>query len=320
MAENNDLFPEDEDRDPQAEEKSEDQSSDQEPASSEDEEIIELVDAADEDLVELTDEIDTGQAEAEEEIIDLTDIADTGQAEAEEEIIDLTDIADTGQAEVEDDIVELTDTVDDSEPESLEEIAEPAEESDSGQEEVEEDIVGLTEESDKDIAPADKEIGVAMEEDKELIALIDDIQSTLNGEKATPTDETAVSASDEETIDIENSIDTEAIDEDELMGPYMLGDDEYVETELSESESEFVDHLGIDLTSEVAKSALDEAEEATIEDVKAVEELRSTPMETGQLEETVKKTIANMLADEDSPISKAIDAAVKKELDKRAGS
>ena len=53
-------------------------------------------------------------------------------------------------------------------------------------------------------------------------------------------------------------------------------------------------------------------DKATIEDVKAAEEVKMAPIETSQLEETVKKAIVNMLADEDSPISKAIEAAVKK--------
>ena len=94
MAEKNDLFPEDEDRDFQIEEKSEDKSG-------EDDEIIDLLDEIDEDVVELTDEIDSGQEETEEEIIDLTDSADTGEAAAEEDIVEL-------EAELEEAAKEIT--------------------------------------------------------------------------------------------------------------------------------------------------------------------------------------------------------------------
>ena len=79
-----------------------------------------------------------------------------------------------------------------------------------------------------------------------------------------------------------------------------MGDDETFETEgLSYSESEFVDHLGLDLTTEFSKEMFKEDSEISIR--------------LGQkIEEAVERVIHNMLSDRNSRLVQAILKAAKK--------
>ena len=138
--------------------------------------------------------------------------------------------------------------------------------------------------------------------------LIDDIQATLNAEPAAAhVDERP------ETAEADDAIDTDAR-KDEAASYKFLDDDEFMEDDdIPESETEFVDHLGIDLTSEIERKALEEMEEAAMEDVKPTEGMDSA-MAPHTLETAVKQALTDMLADENNPLTKAIENAVKKAL------
>jgi len=150
---------------------------------------------------------------------------------------------------------------------------------------------------------------VEYEEDKELLELIDDIQATLD-EGQGPSEKGV----DEPHAETEEAMDEESLD-DEADDLKVIDDDELIQDEeLPASESDFVDHLGIDLTSEIERKALEESEEALVEDVRppGVE----APMDRGFVEASVKRAITEMLSEEYNPLTTAIEKAVKKALGK----
>ncbi|MBW1864843.1 MAG: hypothetical protein JRI64_04215, partial [Deltaproteobacteria bacterium] len=143
---------------------------------------------------------------------------------------------------------------------------------------------------------------VGYEEDKELLELIDDIQATLD-------DEPVASHIDdrEDTAEEDEAIDTDTREEDAESYTF-LDDDEFIDGgDIPESETDFVDHLGIDLTSEIERKALEESQEAAMEEVKPT-------VEPDPLDTAVKRALTEMLADENNPLAKAIENAVKKAL------
>ena len=146
------------------------------------------------------------------------------------------------------------------------------------------------------------------EEDKELLELIDDIQATLNDEPVA-----AGTGDQEDTPQADEAIDTDTL-EDDADAYTFLDDDELIEGgDIPESETEFVDHLGIDLTSEIERKALEESQEAVMEDVKPAESMESGIAPVA-LETAVKQALTEMLADENNPLAKAIENAVRKAL------
>ena len=108
------------------------------------------------------------------------------------------------------------------------------------------------------------------------------------------------------TADIreENDVTCEFLDDD----TFLKGDD------IPESETEFVDHLGIDLTSEIERKALEEMEEAAMEDVTPPTEDMDSTVEPDALKTAVKQALTDLLADENNPLARAIENAVKKAL------
>ena len=146
------------------------------------------------------------------------------------------------------------------------------------------------------------------EEDKELLELIDDIQATLNDEPLS-----ARVGDQESTAPTDEVIDTDTL-EDNADAYTFLNDDDLIEDGgVPESESEFVDHLGIDLTSEIERKALEENQEAVMEDVKPTKDMESG-IAPGAVETAVKQALTEMLADENNPLAKAIENAVRKAL------
>jgi hypothetical protein len=83
--------------------------------------------------------------------------------------------------------------------------------------------------------------------------------------------------------------------------PIILGDEEPFETtELSESDSEFVDHLGLDLTSEFSREIFGDDTVAAFAGI-----------DPALLEKAIELVVQKMLAQKESPLVKAIMQAVK---------
>ena len=309
-----------------------------------DDEILELTEedqesVADDDVLELT-EVVTDEDETEDDILELTDIAAADEVQ-DDGVLDLTqkveasdvddDIFDLTEPVIEDEVMGFLDTVEIPAQDMTEDIFEPVDIAQEADPDVDDDIFDPTEavadfdidEAAMDLTEPDEAMEpdegerfqetVALpspgyEEDKELLALIDDIQATLNDEPV------AAHVSDQEdTPQADESIEADTLEEDTDAYSF-LDDDEFIEGgDIPESETEFVDHLGIDLTSEIERKALEESQEAVMEDVKPTENIESG-IAPGSLETAVKKALTEMLADENNPLAKAIENAVKKAL------
>lgn len=309
MVDKDDLFQEEDGIDPQDHDRDE-------PSSDEDDDIIDLFDTVEipadiieEDIIELTDMIEasdddiielTDEAHAtviDDDVLDLTETVDVDEAEQEDDVLDLTDIADTAaeEEEAQDEILDLTETVSGDDT------------SQAGMDQTEsvEPVEPVQEEFSVETATMPS---VGYEEDKELLELIDDIQATLD-------DEPVASHIDdrEDTAEEDEAIDTDTRDEDAETYT-LLDDDDLADSDgIPESETEFVDHLGIDLTSEIERKALEESQDAAMEEVKPSEGMEPT-MAPGSLETAVKQALTEMLADENNPLTRAIENAVKKAL------
>lgn len=306
----------------------------------------------DNEVLDLTEVVAENENEPEDDILDLTDIADTDETE-DEGVLDLTQKAEASEVdddildltepviedEPEDEIIDLLDTVemsmddmydasdlDDNNLDAFDTAESPAAEEDT-----QDEILDLTEvvseddtsqtgmdqtESVEPVEPVQEELAVetattpsvGYEEDKELLELIDDIQATLDDEPLP-----AHVDDREDTTEEDEAIDTDTRGEDAETYTF-LDDDDLSDSEgLPESETEFVDHLGIDLTSEIERKALEENQDAATEEVKPSEGMEPT-MVPGSLETAVKQALTEMLADENSPLTRAIENAVKKAL------
>ncbi len=167
-----------------------------------------------------------------------------------------------------------------------------------------EDIVELADETEATeseienapFEPTDR-AAVETDEDKQILELIDDIQSTLDETKETETEST------EDEVD-QTPLAEEVIDKEESFEKsIILGDEETFETEeLSYSESEFVDHLGLDLTSEFSKELFEKDSEISV-----------VLME--KIEKAVERVIHKIISNKHSPLFQAIIKAVKKEVE-----
>jgi pilus assembly protein FimV len=289
----------------------------------------------DDDILDLFDEAETSDDTIDEEVIDLAEIAEESDEDVlelseeadDDEILDLDEAVDEADAEEEDDILDLTDTaaVEDEEVLDLTEAAEDFEDDeildlneavDEGEAEAEEEVMDLTEplgsnEPDRDEyeleTPTTPSAGY--EEDKELLELIDDIQATLNDKPITDDTEDQEETA-EDVVASDMNIPTEDAESYEF-----LDDDEFIASEeLPESETEFVDHLGIDLTSEIERKALEEMEEAAMEDVQPTKGMEPATNPDSVESTVIKQALTEMLADQDNSLVKAIEKAVKKAL------
>lgn len=298
-----------------------------------DDEILDLTEeaqesVADDDILELT-EVATDRDEAEDDVLGLTDIA--AAEDTEDDIIDLTEPA------TEDEVFDLLDTVEipaqdmtEDTGEAVETLGEAVPDTDDDLFEAGETVADIDiDEAITDLAETDETMEpdreerfqetaapppAGYEEDKELLELIDDIQATLNDEPVTSR------ASDQEsTPQTDEPIQGDTLEKNDDAYTF-LDDDELVEDkEITVSETEFVDHLGIDLTSEIEKNTLEEGQEGALEGVKPTESLEPD-IAPDAIETAVKKALAEMLADKNSPLARAIENAVKKALGQEADS
>jgi len=279
--------------------------------------VLELTDIASADDAEDDGDLDlTERAEAsdiDDDIIDLmepaaedegVDFLDTIEIPAQDMVEDNYEPADTtweADADPDDDITALTDTISEDEViELLDTVEIPAEDMEPDQEERFQEAVALP--------------STGYEEDKELLELIDDIQATLNDEPVTDR-----VSDQEDTPQADESIEADTLDKDADAYTFLDNDEVIEEGEIPESETEFVDHLGIDLTSEIEKKSLEESQEGALEDIKPTESVE-TGIAPDALETAVKQALTEMLADEDNPLAKAIEDAVKKALGQGADS
>jgi DNA segregation ATPase FtsK/SpoIIIE, S-DNA-T family len=272
----------------------------------EDDDIVELTDEArvsDDEIVELTEPVDEAEITPRDETFVPTDFEDTIAMEggAVSDIAQEEDLPDG-----EDEIVEPVEALDEAEITPRDETFTPTDFEDTMA--LDSELVRQAETDQADVPIKE------FEEDKELLELIDDIQATLDEEP-----EAVDSDLEEGLSETEEAIETDIIQEEEVE-PYELIDDDtiFAEQELADSETELFDNLGIDLTSEIERKALKEVQEAAIEEVQppeAMEGLTETDsVKTDSVETAVKHAISDMLSDEDNPLVKAIEKAVKKAL------
>jgi hypothetical protein len=212
----------------------------------------------------------------------------------DDDVIELTSKADITD-DTDEDILELADEVDitDDADEDILELADEADIADDTDEAAGWEIEDTPDE------PTDQ-TAIETEEGKQILELIDDIQSTLDETKGAEAEDTGDEVIQAPLPDGAE----EALDKKEsLEGSVFLGDDETLETEaLSYSESEFVDHLGLDLTSEFSKEMFKEDSEMSV-------------LLREKIEEAVERVIHNMLSDKDSPLVQTIIKAAKKEIE-----
>ena len=240
----------------------------------------------DDDILDLFDETETPDGTIDEEVIDLAEIA----GESDDDVLELSEEADD-----DDGILDLNDAVDETE-EGVMDPREPTGSNEPDQEDV-------------SVAETSTTPSAGYEEDKELLELIDDIQATLNDKPIT--DDTKDQEETAEDV-VASDMDIPAEDTESYE---FLDDDEFIASEeLPESETEFVDHLGIDLTSEIERKALEEMEEAAMEDVQPAEGIEPVTNSESMESTVIKQALTEMLADEDNPLVKAIEKAVKKAL------
>lgn len=241
-----------------------------EPPATEEDDVIELTDAAgDEEVLGLEETVESTSEE--EDIIDLMD-TDLSSLEENEGIIELES---GGPLE------------EDAEEEILELKTEAVTETDD-----DEDLLDLTDEVEPEVT----------DEGKEIMELIDDIQSTLNetGQKEADQESIATAAVAEEPPDSAEESGEKSI---------IMGDEETLEpVELSDSESEFVDHIGLDLTSEFSKEIFGEESSAS-----------AAAIDLSKLEQIIERVVNKMLSQENSPLARAIVKAIQKEIGNNNG-
>jgi len=259
-----------------------------------------------EDSGEAADTIREDELDTSDEFFDLT------EPTAEDEVADFLDTVEIPAQEMAEDSIEAAHTAREIDPDDNDAVTDF---------DIDEESMDLTE-PDAVMEPDQEERiqetvelpTAGYEEDKELLELIDDIQATLNDEPV------ADRVSEQEgTPQADESIEADTLEKDADEYTFLDNDEFIEEEEIPESETEFVDHLGIDLTSEIERKALEEKQEAVLEDVKPTEKLEAdiTP---GALEIAVKQALTEMLADENNPLAKAIENAVKKALGQGAES
>jgi hypothetical protein len=236
---------------------------------------------------------------------------------AEDEGMGLLDTVEIPDQDMVEDSIEAASTAQEADTNAGDDIFDDAE--DVTDFDIDEAAMDLTE-TVEDMEPDQEEIfqetaalpSAGYEEDKELLELIDDIQATLNDEPVAET------ASDQDgTPKADESIVADALDKDADAYTFLDSDEVVEDGEVPEYETEFADHLGIDLSSEIEKEPLEKSQEAVSEDEKPIEDIE-LDIAPGTLETAVKQALAEMLTEENNPLTKAIENAVKKALSQRA--
>ena len=267
------------------------ESFDAEPSDDEEIELSDILDASDdEEILELEEALDTVSEDR--DVLDLGE-AQTVKPDDDDDVIELAMVVETNEDE---EILDLTDEMTEPSLEDGDDIVDLTEHSETPASEIEN--VVTTEST----GPAD-----ATDEDKEIMELIDDIQASLDDKEPPEADAEPLEADTDQISSEEDAGDGMAAAEEDGQEPIILGDEESLETaEISDSESDFVDHLGLDLTSEFSKEIFGEG---------AKENLASA--DPAQLEEIIDRTVRKMLSDKNSPLMQAISRAVKKEIENK---
>jgi hypothetical protein len=240
------------------------------------------------------DALEPSETGDEEDVFDFLDTIELPARDTSADTHELTDTDREVDSDLGDDILDSTEAMALEDIDKTMDLSETFEPVDTDREETFEDTAALP--------------PTGYEEDKELLELIDDIQATLNDEPAAPR------AEDQEGSNrLEEAIDGNTR-KDNGSEYTFLDDDEYFEEgDSTESETEFVDHLGIDLTSEIERKALEKDQQDAMEEVKPTERIElEIPQDA--LETAVKQALTEMLADESNPLAKAIENAVRKAL------
>jgi len=274
--------------------------------------ISQVAEKTEEDeILDLTDETESALAEA----APVVDDAAAPLATAYEETINL-DQQEFADAIPQDDMI-----VDNDEAGKSEEPDEETETPVDYEDTIAMDPTAIPDSSTVDDQKADEEVvepetplPKPYEEDKELLELIDDIQATLDTEpQNVDTDEEVPVFEEEAAVVSDDSLENDA-------QPYELMDDDavFADPDLPDSESELYDNLGIDLTSEIERNVFEEAQEAAIEDVQPPEDADVTqeekPVPSDSVKSALKEALSDMLAEEDNPLTKAIEKAVRKAM------
>jgi len=314
--------------------------------SEKDEDIIDLTEKAslpedEDDIIELSETVDQPASESEDDILDLTQTV-IEEGPEDEDVLDLVDFAEPAgdQEEIlnlaepvlqesldEDDILDLEDAGDPfSEEEkildlsyidddSLEDAIASSETVEGLETEPGGHILNLTEEVEDGGDGIPEEMpSIAVprpSDDQEILDLIDDIQSTLD-QTDSAAEGTGVEEEDaEEDPSLMDETDEASIDPAVLMG----NGDSIDADDLVEAETELLDNLGIDLTSELNRDILNE-EDKTESMADNDEDIPFEAVDSSlgdRVEEIVERVLQEKLA---SMIDKRIDEAVQKEFEK----
>lgn len=293
---------------------------------SDDEEVFDLMDLAEpvgdrEEILDLMEPVIEDDPE-DEGVLDLVDIAEP--AGGQEEILDLVepvlqesldedDILDLGEDidpfSEEEEILDLTDIDDDG----LEDAIASSEQVEGIVPETEDHFLNLTAEVEDGADGIPEEMpSMAVpgpSDDQEILDLIDDIQSTLDQTDSEAEGTGAEEQDAEEEPSLMDETDEASIDPAVLMGNGDLMDAD----DLMETETELLDNLGIDLTSELNQDILiDEDEKESIADKDIPFEAADSKL-GDRVEEIVERLLHDKLA---SMIDKRIEEAVQKEFEK----
>jgi len=264
------------------------------------------------EILDLTDEIESAPAEAVPALEDYEDTINLDQQEfanagSQDELA--ADADETGESEERTDEMKAPFDYEDTISMDQNDIPgfAPEEEPQAGEEVLETESAMDASPEAEPATPLSK----SYEEDKELLELIDDIQSTLDTEPKQADVDAEVGLFEEEAAGDADDVDQKAAQSYELMDDNAV----FADPDLPDTESELYDNLGIDLTSEIERKAFEEAQEAAIEDVRPPEVVDAVPEEkpipSDAIISAVKAALTDLLTEEDNPLTRAIEKAVR---------
>lgn len=310
MSHNDDPFQEEGVRKPEKEEALPESSDADSFSNEDDEDVIDLIDLSeeseDEEVLELTQTVDDMTVPAADDVLELTDETDIS-TDADEEIIELSSVAPTGSdLDEEDDTVMASDLDEDVIDLDNETVMTS---------DLDDDIIDLSDREtvvsrpdEADATAAQPTAATESSEDKEIMELIDDIQSSLDqaekfGDEDAGEETTEAEAVEAAAIADEAGGTEEPGTDDDFEKPVILGDEETIEEdESSYDDDDFVDNLGLDLTSEFSKELFEGGS-------------KSSGISMELLEGAMERVLNKMLVDENSLLVRTIAKAVNKKIE-----
>ena len=301
-------------------------------APNEDDDVIDLLNAVepgetDDNILDLTDTV-AMDTHGDDDAVDLLNAVEPD--EADDDVLDLTDTIELDNLG-DDDVVDLMDTVEpseepeeiidltDSADETLEEtiaLAESPEEIPAGTDDMSLDLSEWDgEEAEERISEDAPAVSIPRPtDDQEILELIDDIQSTLD-ESETAGQETTDPPSHDEVREVDEEP-AETVDARE--GPseqtiYLEKGAPIDADVMAEIETDLLDNLGIDLTTELERNVLSDEEDAASVAPDAPFEAADSTL--GERVETIVERVLQEKLDE--ILERKIADAVARELDKR---